>query len=275
MKQTMKVAISQWNLLWADPEANVKKADQALAAVPEADLYVLPEMFSTGFCTEPEGIAEGCEPLGLNEDLITSGTGPKGPKTLQWMLSRAAQKNCALAGSFAIKEEGRFFNRFYFVCPDGKFASYDKRHLFTYGGEDKRFTSGKERVIVPWKGVRILLQVCYDLRFPVFCRNRGDYDMIIYVASWPSSRIEVWKTLLRARAIENQCFVVGVNRIGTDPSCEYCGGSAIIDAYGRTLAHCPDGEESTVAAELNMEALTEFRKKFPVLEDGDGFELAL
>ena len=162
-----------------------------------------------------------------------------------------------------------FYNRLYFVRPDGSVEHYDKRHLFTYGGEDKHFTRGNRRVVVAWRGVRLLLEVCYDLRFPVWSRNRGDYDAALYVASWPKSRVEAWSTLLRARAIENQCYVVGVNRIGEDPNCEYCGCSAIIDPYGRTLAECERDKECLAEAELDMEALRAFRAKFPVLRDAD------
>ena len=225
-------------------------------ARPGADLYVLPEMFSTGFCTEPEGLAE-----------------PADSGTLRWMRRYAQVHDCAVAGSVAVQEDGRYYNRFYFVKPDGEVHSYDKKHLFTYGGEDKRFTAGRERVVVEFRGVRVLLQVCYDLRFPVWARNRKDYDMILYVASWPTSRVEAWLALLRARAIENQCYVAGVNRVGADPACEYCGGTLVIDPYGQTLAECGRGKACAVTAEVDMEQLEHFRRKFPVLEDADDFTL--
>ena len=138
---------------------------------------------------------------------------------------------------------------------------------------DLKFTAGKERKIVEYKGVRILLQVCYDLRFPVWSRNRGDYDMALYVASWPETRADAWRQLLKARAIENQCFVAGVNRIGTDPSNSYCGGTMLIDPYGKVIAECADGMESVAVAEISMEELAAFRQKFPVLDDADDFEL--
>ena len=146
---------------------------------------------------------------------------------------------------------------------------YDKHHLFTYGGEHNHYTAGDKRVVVEWRGVRILLEICYDLRFPIWSRNRGDYDMIIYVASWPTPRVEAWKALLVARAIENQCYVAGVNRVGDDPNCTYCGGSSIIDPYGRHLAICADSCECEASAEIDMEALEAFREKFPVLKDAD------
>ena len=248
----MKLTILQRNIEWANPALNIERADEAIDRNSGADLYVLPEMFSTGFCTQPEGIAE-----------------PSDSDTLKWMKRKAAQTNAAIAGSVAVEEQGRYYNRFYFVKPDGEVVYYDKKHLFAYGGEHLRFTAGEERVVVEWQGVRILLEVCYDLRFPVWARNRGDYDMILYVASWPTPRVGAWSALLVARAIENQCYVAGVNRVGKDPACEYSGGSVIIDPYGRALATCADNTECEATAEIDMEALEAFREKFPVLKDAD------
>ena len=248
----MKVTIIQRNIEWANPALNVERANEAIDRNVGADLYVLPEMFSTGFCTQPEGIAE-----------------PSNSDTLRWMQRKAAETNAAIAGSVAIEEQGKYYNRFYFVKPDGSVTHYDKKHLFTYGGEHLRFTAGEERVIVEWRGVRILLEVCYDLRFPIWARNRGDYDMILYVASWPTPRVAAWSALLVARAIENQCYVAGVNRVGTDPACEYCGGSVIIDPYGKVIATCADNTECEATAEIDMQALEAFREKFPVLKDAD------
>ena len=248
----MKVTILQRDIVWANPAKNIERAERAIRGNIGADLYVLPEMFSTGFCTEPEGIAESCD-----------------SDTLKWMRRKAAEIDAAIAGSIAVEQEGKYYNRFYFVKPDGSVTYYDKKHLFTYGGEHLRFTAGEERVVVEWRGVRILLEVCYDLRFPIWARNRGDYDMILYVASWPTPRVAAWSSLLVARAIENQCYVAGVNRVGTDPACEYCGGSVIIDSYGRTIAACTDNTECEATAEVDMEALEAFRKKFPVLKDAD------
>jgi len=248
----MKITILQRDIEWANPRCNVERADEAIDRNPGADLYVLPEMFSTGFCTEPEGIAESTD-----------------SDTLAWMKAKAAQTDAAIAGSVAVSDGEHYYNRFYFVKPSGEVAWYDKHHLFTYGGEHLRFTAGSERVVVEWRGVRILLEVCYDLRFPVWARNRGDYDMILYVASWPTPRVAAWSALLVARAIENQCYVAGVNRVGSDPACEYCGGSVIIDPYGKTLAACADNIECEASAEVDMEALGAFRQKFPVLNDAD------
>ena len=248
----MKITILQRDIVWADPTRNVQRADEAIDGNPGSDLYVLPEMFSTGFCTQPEGIAEPAE-----------------NRTVSWMKAKASQTGAAIAGSIAVYEDGRYYNRFHFVTPDGNVTTYDKKHLFTFGGEHNRFTAGSERVIVAYKGFRILLEICYDLRFPVWSRNRGDYDMIIYVASWPTPRVEAWKALLTARAIENQCYVAGVNRVGDDPGNNYCGGSRVIDPYGKIMAECEDGIEMEVTAEVDMEVLEAFRAKFPVLDDAD------
>lgn len=248
----MKITILQRDIVWADPTRNVQRADEAIDGNPGSDLYVLPEMFSTGFCTQPEGIAEPVE-----------------NRTVSWMKAKASQTGAAIAGSIAVHEDGRYYNRFHFVTPDGNVTTYDKKHLFTFGGEHNRFTAGSERVIVAYKGFRILLEICYDLRFPVWSRNKGDYDMIIYVASWPTPRVEAWKALLTARAIENQCYVAGVNRVGEDPGNNYCGGSRVIDPYGKIIAECEDGREMEITAEVDMEVLEAFRTKFPVLDDAD------
>ena len=247
----MKITIIQQDIAWKSPKANVERADALIDTCPGGDLYVLPEMFTTGFCTEPQDIAE-----------------PHGGETLQWMLRKARETDAAIAGSVVVSEDGKYYNRFYFAMPDGTVCHADKKHLFTYGGEDKCFTPGNERVIVEWRGMRILLLVCYDLRFPIWSRNRKDYDLILYVASWPCARMEVWSTLLRARAMENQCYVAGVNRVGKDIYGEYTGGSIIVDPYGKPLADCGT-EEGGATAEPNMKRLENFRKKFPVLDDAD------
>ena len=231
-----------------------------MLAADKSDLYVLPEMWSTGFATEPEGIAE------------SDGS------SLNWMKQMANRLDAAVAGSIATEIDGKYYNRFYFVKPandgsDNEIEYYDKHHLFTYSGEHLRYTAGERRVVVEWRGWRFLLQVCYDLRFPVFARNCAEgpdaYDVALYVASWPTSRRAPWDALLRARAIENQCYVCGVDRTGDDPACHYNGGTAIIDAYGNTVAACPDGEVSAIRVELDMDKLAAFRKKFPVLSDRD------
>ena len=249
----MKISLMQPDIVWADPEANRAKLEEVMWGLDRSDLYVLPEMFSTGFVTEPAGIAES------------------DGQTLQWMLRMAQELKGAVCGSVAVEEGGQYFNRFYFVKPNGDVASYDKHHLFTYADEHRRYTPGDERVVVEFRGVRFLLQVCYDLRFPVFSRNNEKipYDCAIYVASWPTSRQAVWDTLLHARAIENQCYVAGVNRVGQDESGRYCGGTLLVDPYGNTAAACPLDEDCAITVELDLQHLRDFRRKFPVLKDAD------
>lgn len=249
----MKITLIQTDIAWADPKTNVRACEKAITSVPGSELYVLPEMWSTGFATQPEGVAESDD-----------------GDSLKWMKDIAARMDAAIAGSIAVKSsaDGSYRNRFYFVKPDGQVSWYDKHHLFTYGGEHLRYTAGDSRVVVEFRGVRFLLLVCYDLRFPVWARSHEDYDAILCVASWPTVRLEAWRALLKARAIENQCYVAGVNRTGDDPSCSYSGGTALIDPYGR-VQECPDYENTTLTSEIDMALLEEFRGKFPVLKDRD------
>lgn len=251
----MKVSIIQHDIVWGNPAENRLRLKQQIEAQAGADLYVLTEMWSTGFAINPEGVAERDE------------------ASLQWMKDMAVQQQAAIAGSLAIEQDGSFHNRLYFVKPDGEVEYYDKRHLFSYGGEDKYYSPGTERVVVEWKGVRFLLTVCYDLRFPVWMRYCNDYDAILCVANWPTVRIDSWQTLLRARAIENQCYVVGVNRVGKDPNCDYCGCSAIINPYGQTIAECEKDKECSMEAVFDMEKLNAYRVKFPALKEKDKFEI--
>lgn len=245
------------NLAWCDTQANLSHAEELIKSQLGADVYVLPEMFTTGFCMEPERIAEPME----------------GP-TLQWMRRVASETDAAIVGSVAtIAPDGGYKNRMYFVKPDGKVTYYDKRHLFSYSGEDKHYKAGKERVIVEFRSVRFFLQVCYDLRFPVFGRNCDDYDVALYVANWPDKRRMAWDILLRARAIENQAVVIGVNRIGNDPICNYDGGTAAIDFFGFVAARCDDNAEQAVTYEVKMDELRQYRNKFPSLTDSDDFSL--
>lgn len=253
----MKISLIQMNLAWCDTKANLHHAETMIKNAPGADVYVLPEMFTTGFCMEPQRIAEPME----------------GP-SLQWMCRVASEVNAAIVGSVAtIAAEGGYRNRMYFVEPDGKVTHYDKRHLFSYSGEDKHYEPGTDRVIISFRGVRFFLQVCYDLRFPVFARNCDDYDVAIYVANWPDKRRMAWDTLLRARAIENQAVVIGVNRVGTDPMCVYDGGTAAIDFFGFVAAKCDDHTEQVITYEVKMDELQHYRDKFPSLADSDDFRL--
>lgn len=268
----MKCVLVQMDISWGDPVANRSMAERMMCEAGGADIYVLPEMFPTGFDICPKDIAEPA----------------RNGETLQWMCRMAGALDAAVVGSVAIKAaDGRCYNRMYFVKPDGSYCFYDKRHLFTYGGEDREYSRGDREMVVVWRGMRFMLQVCYDLRFPVFSRNtigadKEDgkpecplYDCCIYVASWPASRRQVWDTLLRARALENQCYVLGVNRIGDDPQCHYNGGTVAVDAYGKEIAKAQDDEPCTITAELDMPRLSNFRKKFPVLSDGERFAKSL
>ena len=252
----MKITIVQHDIRWGQLEWNLRHITSLLNQQREADLYVLAETFATGF------LAEGSSEM----------AGVQSHQIVSWMQRQAHDLDAAIAGSVAfIDDKRQLRNRLFFVRPDGSYDYYDKRHLFGFAGETDEYVAGERRVVVEWRGVRFLLQVCYDLRFPVFSRNRGDYDAIIYVANWPARRRDVWQTLLKARAIENQCFVVGVNRVGSDKACEYLGDSVVINAYGHTIASCTPKMIETACAELDMEELHRFRRKFPVLEDADQY----
>lgn len=255
----MRVTILQTDIQWNDAPANRRGAALLMERCPSSDLYVLPEMWTTGFALDPTTVTE---------------TEGESPVTQAWMKSEAARRGAALCGSVAVKaSDGKYRNREYFVTPHGRVTAYDKRHLFSPGGENSNYTAGDQRVVVEYKGVRFLLQICYDLRFPVWSRNRGDYDAIIYVANWPKTRHDAWTTLLRARAIENQCYVIGVNRVGSDPNCRYRGGSVIITPYGEVAARCDDNIQSFATADIDMEKLKKFRETFPALSDADSFSV--
>ena len=252
----MKVTILQLNSIWGNPEENIKKAERLMSESIDSDLFVLPEMWSTGFATEPIGIAE-------DENKC---------KALSWMKEMANKYQIAISGSLAILQNGIYRNRLYFINGrNGLVSYYDKHHLFRYGHEDRYYKPGGEHTIVEYMGFRILLLTCYDLRFPLWSRYAEDlkYDMIICVANWPESRQNAWQILTRARAIENQAFVVACNRVGDDKYCHYRGQSAIISPIGKTLVNCPPNKESSVSFFLNLESLVQQRAKFKVLDDRD------
>lgn len=252
----MKVTILQLNSIWGNPEENIKKAERLMSESIDSDLFVLPEMWSTGFATEPIDIAE-------DENKC---------KALSWMKEMANKYQIAISGSLAILQNGIYRNRLYFINGRNDTVSYyDKHHLFGYGHEDRYYKPGGEHTIVEYMGFRILLLTCYDLRFPLWSRYAEDlkYDMIICVANWPESRQNAWHILTRARAIENQAFVVACNRVGDDKYCHYRGQSAIISPIGKTLVNCPPNKESSVSFFLNLESLVQQRAKFKVLDDRD------
>ena len=264
----MKVALVQMDIVWENSKANREVAERLMLAAEKCDIYVLPEMWSTGVTTEPMGVAE-----------------PENGETLQWMQRMADKLDAAVVGSIAVKaQDGSYRNRLYFVKPRENVQCsslrsgaggtmfnvqwYDKHHLFSYGGETKNYTPGNEYVTVEWRGLRFHLSICYDLRFPIWLRNRDDYEVLICVASWPSVRMQAWRVLLAARAIENQCCVLGVNRIGKDPYCEYSGGSCVVDPFGFATV-CQDNEASVLTQTLDLKRLKSFREKFPVLKEMD------
>ena len=247
-----RIAIVQRDIVWQDVDANLCALERMLQNV-EADVVVLSEMFQTGFVTEPRSVADD-------------------GRTLCWMQDVAQRYNFAVVGSVVVREAECYYNRLYFVKPTGEVEYYDKHHLFSVGGEDRHFTAGDRRKVVEWRGVRYLLEVCYDLRFPVWSRQRGDYDAIIYSALWPKPRRAVWRTLLQARAIENQAWVIGVNRVGAEPELEYVGDSMVVDHLGRIVADAEDRECVEVVA-LESEDIERFRARFNVGRDADNFEL--
>lgn len=253
----MTVTLLQTDIWWAAPDANIREATLLLDSQPGSDLYVLPEMWSTGFATEPHGIAA---------DESSS-------EALRWMQHEAARRRCALCGSLAVRlADGTFRNRHYFA--DGRTGSlhhYDKHHLFTYGHEDRYYTPGQAHTVVSYGGFRLLLLTCYDLRFPLWSRYANDlqYDAIVLVANWPQARQSAWQLLTRARAIENECYVVAVNRVGDDHFGHYAGGSCVIDSYGKTVARCRQHAHQAVTCQLDLAELQRRRQKFRVLDDRD------
>lgn len=253
----MKISIVQQDIAWGAPEENRAHLDCLFKGLDHPDLVILPEMFTTGFATQKDATVEedaGC--------------------TLGWMKDHARRGGFALTGSIALRlPDGKLVNRLYFVKPDGTVTIYDKHHLFRMGGEHERFSAGDGRVIVEWKGVRFLLLICYDLRFPVWSRSRGDYDCIIYVANWPEARKYAWQTLLRARAIENQSYVLAANRCGDDPVGHYSGDSAAIGPWGEDIAVASAGKEEILEAEIIQTKVELFRQSFAALNDADKFTI--
>ena len=258
MNEHLRVTLIQPDLAWEDPEANrrvIARHFRGLAG--HTDLIVLPEMFATGFTMNSAAVAEDMH----------------GP-SVDWMREEAAALSCVITGSLVIRDgEGARYNRLLWVRPDGEVTHYDKRHLFRLVGEHENYRAGNRRLDCVLKGWRIRPFVCYDLRFPVWSRSRGDCDLIIYVANWPSRRHNAWSTLLRARAIENQCYVVGVNRTGRDGAgATYLGGSVAIDFLGKPISGEGDGDR-VEAAVLDLPSLQSFRASFPAHLDADEFEL--
>ena len=263
----MRISIVQSELHWEDPAANRRMFTEKLNNLKhETDLVVLPEMFSTGFTNNAEPLAE-----------------PMDGPTMDWLRIISQDLDAAVTGSFICEEEGRFFNRLIFMRPDGHFDFYDKKHLFSLTQEHEHFTAGRKRLTVVWRGWNICPMICYDLRFPAWTRNTSGnfvsghtpyYDLLLFVANWPSKRAHHWKSLIAARAIENQAFVVGVNIVGTDGNgFEYTGDSTVIDYAGHALAQISDGRSEIVTIELSLQNLLDYRKLLPFLADADVFEI--
>jgi predicted amidohydrolase len=258
MSTHLRVTLVQAELAWQDPAANRHRlAAHFRGLVGHTDLVVLPEMFSTGFSMAAAELAEDMD----------------GP-TIDWMREEAAALGCVIAGSLIVRDGGRCYNRLVWARPDGSLEHYDKRHLFRLAGEQEHYAAGARRLVMALKGWRVCPMVCYDLRFPVWSRSRGDYDLLLYVANWPQRRALAWSTLLRARAIENQAYVVGVNRIGRDGNgTTYAGDSVALDFLGQPLSSEGGGDRVETAV-LDLESLRAYRASFPAHLDADRFELA-
>jgi len=254
----MKISVIQPDTVWEDKYRNFQNLTELIFPLYDnTDIVILPEMFNTGFSMRPAELSES----------------PDG-ETFRWMKAIAEKGDFGICGSYVVKEDNCFFNRWVFVSPENDTALYNKRHLFSMGGEDSLFTAGSSRVVFSYRGVRIAPFICYDLRFPVWTRNRNDYDLLIYAANWPEIRQNVWNTLLKARAIENQCFVAGSNRTGTDgEGIKYCGESIIVNPRGELIEIAEADQECSITADISLTELADFRNKFPVINDADKFTI--
>lgn len=255
---TMKISVIQSDIIWENKDLNFQNLSELVIPLfNNTDIVILPEMFNTGYSMNPGMLAED----------------PDG-ETFRWMKDLSDRGNFGICGSYMVKEGTSFFNRWIFISRGNPVYKYDKRHLFTMGGEKNLFTAGRSRLNFIFRDVKISAYICYDLRFPVWSRNQEKSDLIIYSANWPESRRKVWKTLLCARAIENQCYVAGSNRTGTDgESIKYCGESMIVDPRGELMVLAEANESSVISSEISIDELNSFRLKFPVTEDADDFSI--
>ena len=253
-----RISLLQYEIVWENSNSNRLILNELIEPlIGHTDLILLPEMFTTGFSMNARELAETMD-----------------GQSVKWMVHQAGKTGAALAGSLIIKEESHFFNRLLFVTPSGKIFHYDKKHLFSMGEEHEYFSSGTSRVIINYLGWRIALMICYDLRFPVWCRTINDADLMLFLANWPASRQLVWQTLTKARAIENQLYVAGVNRAGKDGSgIDYIGGSVAIDPKGIIMLDMENKSEAAGTCLLSLKELNRFREKFPVGQDADSFEI--
>ncbi len=257
---SLRISMVQTSLQWENPKSNLEMFSAKLECIEKGiDLIVLPEMFSTGFSMKPEQFAESME----------------GP-SIDWLRLKATQLNCVITGSLIITEKGEYYNRLIWMRPDGTFDHYDKRHLFSLASEENHYTAGSNRLIVELKGFRIMPLICYDLRFPVWSRNDLNYDLVIYVANWPERRSFFWSQLLIARAIENQSFVLGVNRVGNDGNgISHTGDSICLGPLGNPIAQAKPGKEEIVSFEITKGEIESVQNKFKFLNDRDSFELSM
>ena len=259
LMKDLKITLVQTSLAWENAEANLNHLGELLSGIKKnaTHLIVLPEMFSSGFTMNAEKVAHTM----------------KGDE-VAWMLKMAKQKNAVVCGSLVITEKGKFYNRLIWAQPDGNFLHYDKRHLFRMAEEHKTYTPGKKKIMPTLQGWNICPLVCYDLRFPVWSRSKGEIDLILYVANWPERRIYAWKQLLIARAIENQCFVAGLNRVGVDgKGINYSGESVVLDPLGIPVSDIPLNKECVTTISVRSKQLKELRKSFPVMMDSDNFKI--
>lgn len=256
MTKKLSVALIQSDLVWENPIANRTSLEEKIKGVTaKVDLIILPEMFTTGFTMNASENAETME-----------------GETIQWMKGIATTLDVAVVGSIIIKENEHYFNRLLFIHPSEEIETYDKKHTFTLAKEHETYTAGQNNILIEFKGWRIRPLICYDLRFPVWARNTDNYDVLLYIASWPKPRINAWDSLLKARAIENMSYTIGVNRVGVDANnYEYSGNSVCYDTLGNCLAKSDKGEESILIVELDKEVQNNYRDKFRFLEDGDAF----
>ncbi len=253
---SLYITLIQYDIVWENKQANFEKLDTIIQQITEqTDLILLPEMFQTGFSMNATVLAESMD-----------------ANTIIWMRQKAQEKNCCIAGSFICKEEEKYYNRFVVISPDGNSKYYNKRHLFGMGKENENYSAGNERIVFDIKGFKICPMICYDLRFPVWSRNNVNYDILLYVANWPAKRSFAWKQLLTARAIENQCFVAAVNRIGIDGThTEYSGDSAVLAPDGNAIWRAEANTQEIQTLELDLATLLQLRSDFPFLKDADKF----
>jgi len=252
----LQIGLVQFDIAWEQPGENIRRIEHLLGQHQGLDLVILPEMWSTGFTMKPESIAEDA-----------SGA------ALAWMIKQAGERNTCIAGSISTREGSSYFNRWYCTYPDGSMVTYDKKHLFSYGNEHLHYTPGSQKVVLDIKGWKIMPIICYDLRFPAWCRNTTDYDLLMVVANWPIPRIHHWDALLRARAIENQCFVAAVNRTGKDGNgLQYNGHSCVIDMNGKVVLD-PGEEEGLANIVLDKQELIAYREQYRFLQDRDDFHI--